>query len=417
MKKIMSIILSIIILIGLCVTGYAEDVTAPEMRMLTQDRYCQQYIYGEKITLTTQLINKSIFDDYEKIVVQLDFNNEVLLLNETLFGITINPYIYSKTETGCKVEVSGLDRMSNDVNAIFAFEVVGKGNPDVNVKAVKITADGKEEELVLAVDLPLNKVYEKEEIPEIITKLQPPVFGHNASFNSYGNLYVYSPQKVSEIRQMLSSSVEGCEIKYLPFGDTMREYVASGDIFALEFEGKLCDFVQLFVYGDATDDGKVTAADARLVLRHSAKLDDEGIYFSQYCDVNHDGELNAADARMILRVAAKIDYFRLKDITVWQNQTYQVGPIKSLSDAGYLWKCTVSDESAFEITEEIKPSVDNTGKPPEEIIVGASALQTFILKPLKQGEFEVHFELVQPWMNEPIKEFGFTVVVDGSLEQ
>ena len=167
--------------------------------------------------------------------------------------------------------------------------------------------------------------------------------------------------------------------------------------------------------GDANSDGLITSADARAVLRYAASLETDINNANNSCDVNHDGSVNAADARMILRVAAQLDYFRFKDVTVWQNQQYKIGPLVSASDGGFLWRCTVSEENAIEITGKIEQSVDNAGKTPEEIIVGAPALQTFILKPLKQGEFYVHFELIRSWESEPIEEFGFTVVVDDIL--
>ena len=67
--------------------------------------------------------------------------------------------------------------------------------------------------------------------------------------------------------------------------------------------------VEKYVLGDANGDGKVTAADARIVLRTSAKLETlEGNLFLA-ADVNKDGKITAADARKILRVSAKIDTF------------------------------------------------------------------------------------------------------------
>lgn len=61
--------------------------------------------------------------------------------------------------------------------------------------------------------------------------------------------------------------------------------------------------------GDVNKDDKINAADARLALRISAKLetvDDEAMTAA---DVNYDGTVNAADARLILRVSAKLDSF------------------------------------------------------------------------------------------------------------
>ena len=59
------------------------------------------------------------------------------------------------------------------------------------------------------------------------------------------------------------------------------------------------------ILGDANLDSRVTAADARLVLRFAAGIDawSSGI---DNCDVNFDGDVRADDARLILRFAADL---------------------------------------------------------------------------------------------------------------
>ena len=71
-----------------------------------------------------------------------------------------------------------------------------------------------------------------------------------------------------------------------------------------------CDICGYPVYywGDMNMDGRVTAADARLALRISAKIDELTAYALLVGDINQDGKLNAADARKILRIAAQIDF-------------------------------------------------------------------------------------------------------------
>ncbi len=63
------------------------------------------------------------------------------------------------------------------------------------------------------------------------------------------------------------------------------------------------------VLGDVNADGKVNAADARIVLRASAKLTQLNGNEILSADVNGDGKVNASDARIILRVAAKLQEF------------------------------------------------------------------------------------------------------------
>ncbi len=59
--------------------------------------------------------------------------------------------------------------------------------------------------------------------------------------------------------------------------------------------------------GDLNNDGKITAMDARLALRISAKLDDASEAQRIIADFNDDGKVTAMDARLILRKAARID--------------------------------------------------------------------------------------------------------------
>ncbi len=62
--------------------------------------------------------------------------------------------------------------------------------------------------------------------------------------------------------------------------------------------------------GDINLDGKITASDARLLLRYTAKLENLDSETLKYSDANRDGKITASDARLILRVSAKLDTIR-----------------------------------------------------------------------------------------------------------
>ena len=62
-----------------------------------------------------------------------------------------------------------------------------------------------------------------------------------------------------------------------------------------------------FSMGDVNGDGVVKAADARLALRYSAKLEDLSEEQLKAADVDKSGIVNASDARTILRVSAKLE--------------------------------------------------------------------------------------------------------------
>ena len=61
--------------------------------------------------------------------------------------------------------------------------------------------------------------------------------------------------------------------------------------------------------GDANADGQITAADARIILRISAKLEKPENYNVSFevFDITKDGNINAADARKALRISAKLE--------------------------------------------------------------------------------------------------------------
>lgn len=59
--------------------------------------------------------------------------------------------------------------------------------------------------------------------------------------------------------------------------------------------------------GDVDENGRVNAADARAVLRHSANLEELPAESLAAANVNGDSVVNAADARIILRIAASLE--------------------------------------------------------------------------------------------------------------
>lgn len=64
--------------------------------------------------------------------------------------------------------------------------------------------------------------------------------------------------------------------------------------------------------GDVDMNGDITAADARLALRYSSKLESLSAQQANNADVNGDGKVTSSDARLILRVASGIDKEFLK---------------------------------------------------------------------------------------------------------
>ena len=78
--------------------------------------------------------------------------------------------------------------------------------------------------------------------------------------------------------------------------------------FTAEFEYRVAKRQEIRI-GDVNFDGSVKAADARLALRCSAKIETLSEDARLAADVDLDGKITASDARKILRVAAGLDKF------------------------------------------------------------------------------------------------------------
>lgn len=408
MKKIISILMSVIILMGLYVTANAENATAPDMKVTAGGKYSQQYILNKSVMISATMMYEDAFEKFDKIIVDITCNKSVAVSNMLIHETALCRI--SETENGCRYEILGHDPLVTYDGAAFSFDIIAKGQPDFNVSAVGITKDGKEKKLVLAVELPNNKVYEESEIPHIVSEFQPPVFGDGISFNNYNQAFVYAPQTVNQIRHMLSSSDRKSKIVYLPCDTSVRKNVASGDVFALEFEGKLCDFVAVYVMGDANSDGLLTSADARLLLRYSAKLKDNAFITAESCDVNHDKTINAADARTVLRASAKLEKFALPVKELELGFSYNIRNLKTAGSGSYTWQYTISDPDAFEVGQSIAPPENVEIKP------GTPYNQSFLFKALKTGEYKVHFELIQPWSKDVANSFDVVFVVKETIK-
>lgn len=126
----------------------------------------------------------------------------------------------------------------------------------------------------------------------------------NESFILDGGLYLTKETKAGEIKyfgerfEILSS-----DGTYL----TADDYIKTGD--KLIYFGILENTIT--VVGDVDCNGRITAADARYVLRLSANLIPYKEQIESYgaVDANKSGRLEASDAREILRASAKIDNF------------------------------------------------------------------------------------------------------------
>ena len=84
------------------------------------------------------------------------------------------------------------------------------------------------------------------------------------------------------------------------------QYSSSGTVPGIKGRVDMNSCYTSFVKGDVDNDGNVTAADARKILRVSAKLDVLTGQAAVNADVNGDGDITAADARDALKISAGV---------------------------------------------------------------------------------------------------------------
>lgn len=105
----------------------------------------------------------------------------------------------------------------------------------------------------------------------------------------------------------------------IPYGTTVTVTEISGEWGKVTYKGKTGWIYMLYtelvkknevtatILGDINANGAVDAADAREILRYTAKLSSLSDSQKKYADVNADGKISAQDARIALRVAAKLE--------------------------------------------------------------------------------------------------------------
>lgn len=137
-------------------------------------------------------------------------------------------------------------------------------------------------------------------IPETVESI-----GRHVFFGCSAMKSIKIPASVKEIGYR---SV-GYERDPFPMGEFVIYGVkgSAAESYALSNRINFVDINPVEVLYDVNGDGNITAADARLALRASARLATLGGDSFTAADVNHDGNVTASDARLILRKSAKLD--------------------------------------------------------------------------------------------------------------
>ena len=399
MKKIISVLMSITIIITsfviLSAGNVAGAVMPPEIYLTAQNQY---YIADENIKFDMK-IPADVIKDVVYVQLSIDCNTDVMefiSVNQSKGELTV-----TETEKGYKIEFYPWAMATNTetFTATLTFRV-SKGDIDVNAHALLQYKDSEtSREARLVDDLPGNTVFDAAEVPHLS------ITGDIAIYRKGDTIYLPFPMTKSVLKSKIRSTHKEYPVEYKVMNRTETQYALTGDELYVTFDGRQGETVRISILGDANNDGIVTASDARKVLRYSAQLEPFPEFFDDGCDLDNNKGASAGDARKILRVAAQLDSFDIPEFTIIEGHDLTVAKLLNAGSGLYNWRCTVSDKDAFEITEEITPPAEEDFKP------GTPFEQTFTLKGLKHGTYDVHFELIANHEDEPIDEFHITVNV------
>ncbi len=113
--------------------------------------------------------------------------------------------------------------------------------------------------------------------------------------------------------------------------------------------------------GDIDKDGKVTSADARILLRCAVKLEKLSDELKIYGDFDKDGKITAADARTALRIAVKLDSVKC---ILHGHKTKAVKVAPTCTQEGYTvhkcQRCSYQDDTKTNIKKPLKHKLVST---------------------------------------------------------
>lgn len=156
---------------------------------------------------------------------------------------------------------------------------------------------------------------------------------------------------------------DDCFYLYDSISKVYPELVVFKDSAAAEYcETEGLEYTYAALPGDADRDGKTTAADARYVLRISAKLEKPIIDadVKEVADITGDSKIAADDARLILRVAAKLDQYSADELLSMPRTDYEL--LFAASQALALAKAYNPSYSKFAYQEISKLDMNTNSK-------------------------------------------------------
>lgn len=236
-------------------------------------------------------------------------------------------------------------------------------------------------------------------------------------FSSYGSDVFFSPvlfesvsykgekldssfYSVSSFAGAVSLSISKDFLRTLPSGTHyfQAEFLNAGGI-TLKI-----DIPPVYTLGDYNGDGKVSAADARDVLRAAAKLENTVESKIFIADIDTDGRLTAGDARRILRVGAKVESLNVITVELSKNEVFET-PVMT-NNVMYQWVCDMPENSR--LVCEKSDNIPNS----DPFLIGGGT-QRFTFSSEHAGVYTARFKYVVGWESDstPADELFYIITV------
>lgn len=308
MKKFLSILLSIVVLfLSASLTCYAEDddydydIVIRVAEVITCDKNANgsDGFVGDTTEITAVFRR---IERFSSCIVNVDFNKD-LLEYETSVEIPVMTCISGclPTKTGvcfsAKLGDMAIPGQSYSCTATGYLKVKGVGKHDMKISVNVKDAQGNPVDVKVKFVQPYESIIDIAEIDFVEIDDQ---------YMNYSHAVFDREMLVSDVIDLVNNEnavIKNADGKVLSSDDK----ITTDSRIVTLYEGFEADSLSVCVKYDVNCDGEVTAADARLALRHSAKLEylQELAYYA--ADVDGKSGITAADARLILRKAAKID--------------------------------------------------------------------------------------------------------------
>ena len=300
MKKFLSIILIMLILSASGIVAFSQEAeydcgVFPRKEVFVLDNENYQGMFA--VSLNTYELKC-----YEYVQYDISFNKEIISYTDFVYA-DVGAYSRECKETdyGVTYKVSIPKELSDgtpDSDYVgVECSINAAGDIDFGVTAFAVLPDGSRKELNVYIAPFCDKIVDISEV-EFINKenLDMDIITAMAS-------YGMTVKEFTDLTGNKTAVIKTKDNVLLEESDMIH----NGAYIATLYEGYVVDKVNICVKYDVNCDGELTAADARLALRTSARLEAPASLSYSAADIDGKSGVTAADARLILRKSAHLD--------------------------------------------------------------------------------------------------------------